>query len=197
MRVVIGLGNPGPRYATTRHNLGFMIVDRLASRWRIPLNLELPDLRIGSGSVAKRPTMLVQPQGYMNMSGEALSALQELHVEDLIVLHDDLDLPVGRLRVRHDSGVGGHRGIASLVRFFGSAFDRVKVGIGRPPQGVAVADYVLQRMTAYELQEFQEPIERASHAVECIVTEGVESAMNRFNARSVEPAVAISSREEK
>ena len=197
MRVVVGLGNPGLRYVTTRHNLGFMVIDCLASRWRVPLDLEVPDLRKGTGRIADRPAILVQPQSYMNMSGNALTTLPELHAEDLIVIHDDLDLPVGRLRVRRDGGAGGHRGIVSMVRFFGTAFDRVKVGIGRPPQGVEVADYVLHRMAAEQLQEFEEPIERASDAVECIVAEGIERAMNRFNAPPVESAVAISPREEK
>jgi PTH1 family peptidyl-tRNA hydrolase len=196
MRVVVGLGNPGLRYTATRHNLGFMIVDRLASRWRVRLNLELPDLRMGSGRIADRPAMLVQPQRYMNMSGEALATLPQLHAEDLIVVHDDLDLPAGRLRLRREGGTGGHRGIVSLVSFFGAAFDRVKIGIGRPPDGVDIADFVLQPMTADELQAFDEPIERASDAVECIVTEGIERAMNRFNARNVEAMVASSRREE-
>jgi peptidyl-tRNA hydrolase, PTH1 family len=195
MRVVVGLGNPGLRYATTRHNLGFMIVDRLASRWRVPLGIEAPDLRMGTGRIIDQPMMLVQPQSYMNMSGNALTMLPELHPEDLIVIYDDLDLAVGRLRLRRDGGAGGHRGIASLVSFCGAVFDRVRVGIGRPPESMDVAEYVLQRMTADELQEFEEPIERASDAIECIVTEGIERAMNRFNARNVESEVASSSRE--
>jgi PTH1 family peptidyl-tRNA hydrolase len=196
MRVVVGLGNPGPRYATTRHNLGFMIVDRLACRWRIPLNLASPELRMGTGEIAGRPATLVQPQCYMNKSGEAFKRLPGLRPEALIVLQDDLDLPIGRVRVRHDGGAGGHRGVASLTSFFGTAFDRVKIGIGRPQQGVEAADYVLQPMTDAELQEFEESIERASDAVECIVTEGLQRAMNRFNARPVEPLAATPSREE-
>lgn len=196
MRVVVGLGNPGLRYATTRHNLGFMIVDRLASRWRISLDRTSPHLRIGTGTIANRTTTLIQPQSYMNMSGQALKTLPELCIEDLIVVHDDLDLPVGRLRLRRGGGAGGHRGIASLVNIFGAAFDRVKVGIGRPAQGVEAADYVLQQMTDDELQEFEEPIERASDAVECVVTEGLERAMNLFNARRAESLVTISAREE-
>ena len=174
-----------------------MIVDRLARRWHVPLDLERPGLRIGTGNIANQRTMLVQPQQYMNKSGEALSVLPGVHSDDLIVVHDDLDLPVGRLRLRRDGGSGGHRGIASLVRFFGTTFDRVKVGIGRPPQDTEVADFVLQAISADELQEFQEPIERASDAVECIVTEGIEQAMNRFNIRNVELTMASSSREER
>lgn len=195
MRVVVGLGNPGPRYANTRHNLGFMVVDRLATRWNIPLCQEQPELRVGSGTMAGQTAMLVQPQRYMNMSGEALSTLPELRAEDLVVVYDDLDLSVGRLRLRRDGGAGGHRGIASIVDVLGPMFDRLKVGIGRPLDGVEAADYVLQPLTADELQEFEEPIERASDAVECIVTEGVERAMNRFNARTEQTVVAMSSRE--
>lgn len=196
MRVVVGLGNPGPRYATTRHNLGFMIVDRLASRWGIPLHLELPELRMGTGRIAGQAVTLIQPQCYMNMSGQALGSVPELRTEDLVVAHDDLDLPVGHLRLRRNGGAGGHRGIASVATSFGPDFHRVKVGIGRPPQGVGVTEYVLQQMTDDELREFEGPIERASDAIECMVTEGLERAMNRFNARHEEPTVAIPSREE-
>lgn len=196
MRVVVGLGNPGSRYAATRHNLGFMIVDRLASRWGAFLDFARPDLRIGVASVAGRPTMLVQPQRYMNGSGEALTSLPALQAEDLIVVYDDLDLPVGRLRLRRDGGAGGHRGVASLISIYGPVFDRVKVGIGRPPLDVDVADYVLEPMTPDELQEFEEPIQRASDAVECIIADGIEGAMNRFNVRQTETPVASCSREE-
>lgn len=196
MRVVVGLGNPGRRYASTRHNLGFMIVDRLASRWRIPLDARTSDIRRGIGRIADQVTMLVQPQLYMNMSGKALTRLPDLRGDDLIVVHDDVDLPTGCLRLRCDGGTGGHRGIASIVGLLGPDFDRVRVGIGRPPQDVDVPDFVLQPMSPEELQEFEESIERASDAVEHIVTEGMERAMNRFNARRVEPAVGNPSREE-
>lgn len=101
----------------------------------------------------------------------------------MIAIYDDVDLPVGRLRLRRDGGAGGHRGVASIIDRFGAAFDRVRIGVGRPPLGVEVAEYVLQPMSKLEIETFTEPLERACDAVQCIVEQGVESAMSRFNAR--------------
>ena len=193
---MVGLGNPGERYASTRHNLGFMVVDRLADRWNISLGFREPAVRVGVGKMADHDTMLVQPQLYMNVSGDALSALPELCSDDLVIVYDDVDLARGRLRLRRDGGSGGHRGVASVIESFGPDFDRVRVGIGRPPQGTEVPDFVLQPMSSQELQEFEEPIDRASDAVEQIVREGITPAMNRFNSSPTEPGVTCVSREE-
>ena len=185
MRIVVGLGNPGREYAASRHNVGFMVVERLAARWRIALGRRGRGLRTGAGAVGGGPIMLVQPQRYMNMSGEALTQLDaSWSVPELIVVHDDMDLAAGQLRVRHDGGDGGHRGVASLTSQFGRDFDRVRVGIGRPAQGMDPEPYVLMELTPAELSDFDQVVERAADAVECLVIEGIDRAMNRFNTRA-------------
>ncbi len=185
MRIVVGLGNPGTEYVSTRHNVGFMTVERLAGRWHIGLKAERRGVRIGEGRVAGVPTTLVQPLRYMNRSGEALGAIGlQFGAEDLIVVYDDIDLPVGRLRVRPEGGSGGHRGIESLVRQCGRHFNRVRIGVGRPPEGMDAAEYVLMPLTAPEQRVIDSVVERASDAVECLLVEGMEQAMNRFNVRA-------------
>lgn len=186
-RIVVGLGNPGSEYARARHNVGFMVVERLADRWRIVLGRERNGLRIGSGRVADVAVLLVEPYLYMNLSGQALGHLESAwQTEDLIVVHDDIDLPVGRVRLRHDGGTGGHRGLMSITDLWGPNFDRVRIGVGRPPQGLDPADYVLQRVTEPELAELDAVAQRASDAVECLLANGIRQAMNRFNAREPE-----------
>lgn len=185
MRFVVGLGNPGREFAASRHNVGFMVVERLAARWHVVLGRERHGLRIGTGILAGQPVTLVEPRRYMNMSGEALTQLEgSWHVPDIVVVHDDMDLAAGQLRVRHDGGDGGHRGVASLIKQFGRDFDRVRVGIGRPAPGMDPEQYVLMALTPAELSEFDPVIERAADAVECLVTEGIDRAMNRFNTRA-------------
>ncbi len=185
MRIVVGLGNPGREFAASRHNVGFMVVERLAARWHVALGRERRGLRTGTGTLAGRPVTLVQPRRYMNMSGEALTQLEgSWNVADIIVVHDDMDLAAGQLRVRRDGGDGGHRGVASLIKQFGRDFDRVRVGIGRPVPGMDPEQYVLMALTPAELSEFDPLIDRAADAVECLVTEGIDRAMNRFNIRA-------------
>jgi PTH1 family peptidyl-tRNA hydrolase len=184
MRIVVGLGNPGFGYRRTRHNVGFMAVERLSARWSIDLRREGGGIRVGHGTVRDVATILVEPQLFMNRSGEALVGLRELgHVRDLIVLHDDLDLPAGQLRVRHGGGSGGHRGVSSLIERFGSDFDRIRIGIGRPPDGLSPVDYVLAELTPEELSQWEPVVELAADAVECLLAEGLVPAMNRFNGR--------------
>lgn len=182
MRLVVGLGNPGPEYERTRHNVGFMVVDHLAARWEIRLRHGRA-LRLGEGRFGGQPVMLIEPLRYMNLSGEALASLPfSWCAEDLVVVHDDVDLPAGRLRLRRNGGTGGHRGLESLVSRCGTDFDRVRIGVGRPPQGTDVADYVLAPMTPEESGEFAPVIERAGEAVECLIREGLDRASSRFNA---------------
>lgn len=183
-RIVVGLGNPGRAYARTRHNVGFMVVERLAQRWAISFAPEHEGLVVGSGPVRGVPIRVVQPQEYMNVSGPAVRKLPGTwQVEDLVVVYDDIDLPVGRLRVRHSGSAGGHRGIASLVDEFGPDFDRVRIGVGRPPLTQDAATYVLEPLADTALQVVSEAVERASDAVECLLTDGLQRAMNRFNVR--------------
>jgi peptidyl-tRNA hydrolase, PTH1 family len=194
MRVVAGLGNPGERYARTRHNIGFMVVREIAKRWRVPFETRGV---VGSDGAAARATAvvdgeeieLVLPQTYMNRSGSALSGLVESPVgENLVVVYDDVDLPVGALRIRRGGGAGGHRGVESIIETCGPSFVRVRVGVGRPPQGVETADYVLAEISSDQREPLADAAERAADAVVCVLADGVQVAMNRFNGMQATPA---------
>ena len=174
--VVVGLGNPGRSYERTRHNVGFLVADELAGRhggsWRKRKKAEAAPVGLGLKNV-----MLLKPTTYMNNSGAALSGYE---AAQLVVVHDDLDLPAGAVRVKVGGGAGGHNGLRSIIQRLGNDFVRVRVGIGRPPVGVAPVDYVLGRMD----RAIQEAVARAADAVEAVIESGPEAAMNRFNGRS-------------
>ncbi len=183
--MIVGLGNPGQEYSATRHNIGFLAVDELARRWgagswRNKFNAQIAEHRQG-----QQQYLLVKPQTYMNLSGTAVSALLNWYKaspRDLIVIYDDLDLPVGRLRLRPKGSSGGHRGIESLLNQLGTdVFDRVRLGIGRPPEGWTVNHYVLSRFTGEELPLISEVLARSAEAVECVLAEGLTKAMNSFS----------------
>ena len=179
MWTVVGLGNPGPTYEGTRHNAGFMVVDRLAARWEIAL-ADDGRARRGDGRYSDEPVRLIQPLVFMNRSGEVLDAVtSEDHV---IAVFDDLDLPAGRLRIRSDGGSGGHRGVSSLIDRIGEFFTRIRIGVGRPPAGMSAADYVLAPLGDRDLVVLEGTTSRACDAIECVITEGPAAAMGRFNA---------------
>lgn len=184
MKIIVGLGNPGDRYRETRHNVGFRVLDELAARWRCEgwrkrFEAEVAEHR------AEGPVLLVKPQTYMNRSGIAVRELARFYkvpANSIVVVHDDLDLPTGRLRIRERGGAGGHRGIESMLAELGSEeFARVKLGIGRPPEGWETADYVLAKFATEELPRMQQIYVTAADAVELILREGPGAAMNRFN----------------
>ena len=186
MRVLIGLGNPGPAYHNTRHNLGFWVIDILAERWRIPLVGSPLLSRIGQGCRNDQTVLLVQPQTYMNTSGEAAGQIRDfydLSASDFLVVHDDLDLPVGRIRVkRGGGGAGGNRGVASIIDGLGGKdFLRVKIGIGRPQDGTPLTDFVLRRFTPQEGASMLCAARHAADAVEAVCAHGLERAMDGFN----------------
>lgn len=187
MRVLIGLGNPGPAYHNTRHNLGFWVIDILAERWRIPLVASPLLSRIGQHvSPCDQAVLLVQPQTFMNNSGEAADRIRHrygLSVPDFLVVHDDLDLPGGRVRVkRGGGGAGGNRGVASIIDGLGSPdFPRVKIGIGRPQDATPVTEFVLRRFTPEEGASMLCTARHAADAVEAVCTRGLEWAMGGFN----------------
>ncbi|MBM4123956.1 MAG: aminoacyl-tRNA hydrolase [Nitrospira sp.] len=195
MRLIVGLGNPGERYARTRHNVGFRVLERAAARWAIPLRTA-GDVRQGRGLVgsSERPVdvALAQPLAWMNLSGppvkalvESLGIAPEQLSDHLIVVHDDLDLPLGRLRLKRRGGPGGHNGILSLITTLDTdEFCRVKLGIGRPPLGIAVADYVLAPFLAEEVPQADAMIEQAVLALESVLADGMAAAMNRFNVKT-------------
>ncbi len=182
---IAGLGNPGERYNGSRHNLGFRVVDEIARERSTDIRrLEYQALTAGL-TVGRSEVLLMKPQTYMNRSGESVAeALGTLALDaaGLVVVYDDLDLPVGRIRVRRGGGSGGHRGVASIIESTGeSGFTRVRIGIGRPPVGVAVEDFVLQRFEDAEMDTVESAVSRAAQAVSVIGEDGVEPAMRIFN----------------
>ncbi len=182
MVVVAGLGNPGLEYRATRHNVGFDTVERLATR-ESAIWSDAPTARLARVKLMGREALLVEPMMYMNRSGEVLAALLgEFRPDALVVAYDDLDLPVGRVRIRRRGGSGGHRGVASVIEWCGGEFTRVRVGIGRPEAPASAAEYVLSPFVADERIAVDEAIERAANAIGCVVERGVEAAMDRFNA---------------
>ncbi len=185
MRVVVGLGNPGEAYARSRHNVGFAVVTELARRWALSLHATSSALHVAESDRSGAPTLLALPQMYMNRSGEALTRLQPpVTAAQLIVVHDDLDLDLGMLRVKRGGGTAGHHGLDSIVEHYGHNFTRVRVGVNRPPHGEDVATYVLAQFDTHEKESAGAAIQRAADAVECVLRDGEEAAMNRFNART-------------
>jgi PTH1 family peptidyl-tRNA hydrolase len=170
------LGNPGRSYECTRHNVGFLVAEELARRhggsWRKRKKAEAAPITLGLQDVT-----LLKPTTFMNNSGSALAGHNR--AEDLIVVHDDLDLPEGAVRVKVGGGAGGHNGLRSVIGRYGPDFIRVRVGVGRPPPGMGVTDYVLGKMNS----AVRDAVPRAADAVEAVAEDGPEAAMNRFNAR--------------
>lgn len=185
--LVLGLGNPGPQYADTRHNLGFVVVAELARRLGVSLTRRGHQCLWGEGRLAGRKVVLAQPQTYMNLSGQAAQGIMsyfDLPLERLVVVHDDLDLEPGRLKVATKGGAGGHKGVASLLAHLGGGqFLRLKVGIGRPRHHEAVEDYVLSGFYADQRELIQQAVTEAADCLEVIVALGATAAMNRFHAR--------------
>lgn len=182
----MGLGNPGKQYEGTRHNAGFLVVEGLARRLAISLSEKKFKARWGVGEAAGGRVALLEPLAYMNRSGEPVGQFLRyfgVSTEDLLVVHDDLDLPCGRIRLARGGGAGGHRGVLSLVEHVGhSGFGRLKLGIGRPLHGEAVETFVLSCPYPDERAEFRDMIERGVEVVEYVLERGMDAAMNRFNA---------------
>jgi PTH1 family peptidyl-tRNA hydrolase len=185
VKLIVGLGNPGKQYQATRHNLGFLIVDRIAAQCGIALRTKLHAALVGSGSIEGEKIVLAKPQTYMNRSGTAVAGLlQEFGIapDDLVVINDDLDLPFGRVRIRPSGSAGGHLGLQSIAESLaGAPFCRVRVGIGRPPQGIEAAAYVLEPFTAAELEQLTEIVDRGAESVKCLVRDGLSRAMADYN----------------
>ena len=187
MKLVVGLGNPGRAYENTRHNAGWQVLDEFAKRrgaefrrsWRRPVQSAKAALE-GAGSL-----LLVKPLTFMNLSGDVLPGLMRpagLAAKDLIVVADDVNLPLGKLRIRAAGSAGGHNGLKSVIERLGTEeFVRVRVGVGEQEEGKSLKDHVLERMRSEERRELAEAAARAADALECILVRGVDSAMNRFN----------------
>lgn len=187
MKLVVGLGNPGERYADTRHNIGSMVACRAAARAGIALKRQGYQGFYGVGRLAGEEATVLLPQTFMNRSGVSVApACQSLGVPpgDLIVVHDEIDLPFGTLRVKAGGGHGGHNGLRSIIDALGHGdFIRVRIGVGRPPAGGDVSNYVLSRFNSAERQALDELLDQAVAAVETTLARGASAAMNEFNSR--------------
>ena len=186
--LVVGLGNPGDRYARTRHNVGAMVVHELLARTSSKLKSHKSGMLIAEVNLAGSPLVLARSTGYMNETGRPLGQLARFYktpTEQLVVVHDELDIPFGDVRVKIGGGTAGHNGLKSVGNHLSTKeFPRVRVGVSRPTGRLEAADYVLQEFSGAERKELPEIIERAADAVERLITEGAERAMNEFNTRA-------------
>ncbi|MBM6616103.1 aminoacyl-tRNA hydrolase [Bacillus suaedaesalsae] len=185
MKLIIGLGNPGREYAQTRHNVGFIAIDELAHRHHIPLDKEKFKGVFGTGMINGEKIILLKPLTYMNLSGESVRPLMDYYdidPEDIVVIYDDLDLPVGKVRLRAKGSAGGHNGMKSIIQHLGmQEFKRIRIGIDRPKNGMKVPDYVLGRFTQEEVPFVVESIKITADACEKWTADSFIDVMNQFN----------------
>ncbi|MGG0658045.1 aminoacyl-tRNA hydrolase [Rummeliibacillus pycnus] len=185
MKLIIGLGNPGRDYEHTHHNVGFDTIDLLAEKWGISLNQQKFNAIYGTAHRPEGKVMLMKPLTYMNLSGEAVRPMMDYYdidVEDIVVIYDDLDLEKGKLRLRQKGSAGGHNGIKSLIQHIGTQnYNRIRIGISRPPVGMKVPDYVLSRFSKEDQPVMQEAFGRAADACEYWLEKPFAEVMNRFN----------------
>jgi PTH1 family peptidyl-tRNA hydrolase len=187
MRWIVGLGNPGAAYASTRHNAGFMVIDELAHRLNIEVSTQKCKALVGEARVGDAKVALLKPMTYMNLSGESLRAFMDYYkvkLEDLIVVYDDLDTEVGRIRLRYQGSPGGHNGIKSIIQHMGTQnFNRVRVGISRPQPGMVISDYVLSPFAKAERDGLRRSIDDACDAIEFSLKNSFEQTMAKYNAK--------------
>ncbi len=187
MKVIVGLGNPGKKYENTRHNIGFAAIDDIAQKEGISINTGKYKALVGSGYIDGVKVLLVKPQTFMNLSGESLRPIMDfykLEPEDFLVIFDDIDLDVGRIRIRRKGSAGGHNGIKSIISHLGSMeFPRIKIGVGAKPPGYDLADYVLGHFSKADQEILQERFEDVHDAVKLIVGDDITEAMNRHNKK--------------
>lgn len=189
VRLVVGLGNPGDVYVKTRHNTGFMVVDEVAEAFSISLVKRKFDTIFGRGFVDGVEIILVKPMAFMNLSGPPVQKIAnyfKILCEDMLVIHDDIDLAFGRLKINEKGGDGGHKGVRSLMDAFGGGdFVRLRIGVGRPEARISTADYVLDGFSANEKKVLDQIITRARDAVVTILCKGTKEGMNRFNNKRI------------
>lgn len=185
MKCIVGLGNPGRKYKKTRHNIGFMVVDELARRHQWELNKKKFNGDYTVEIVNQEKVILLKPQTFMNLSGESLRPLMdfyELEAKDILVVYDDLDLPIGKIRLRQKGGHGGHNGIRSIIDHLGEKdFNRLRVGIDRPKTGMSVIDHVIGNFDKVELPEVKDSLDKAADASEAWMQKPFQEVMNDFN----------------
>ena len=188
MFLIVGLGNPGKQYEHTRHNIGFDVMDALAEKYNISISEKKHKALCGKGVINGVKVVLAKPQTYMNLSGESVAELVNYYKmdpeEEMIVIYDDIDLDPGQLRIRKKGSAGGHNGIKNIIQELGTQkFVRIKVGVGAKPQGWDLADYVLGRFGSEDRKLVDEAQDRACKAVELILSDGPDAAMNEFNKK--------------
>ena len=188
--LIVGLGNPGPKYAANRHNVGFLCLQRLAVAHGLAFDRVQQRNRVAMGTIDQHRVILARPQAFMNLSGSAavpLARFYRVPPGRLLVVYDDLDLPLGSIRLRPEGGSGGHKGVQSIIEGLGGqqAFARLRIGIGRPPGRMDPAAYVLQDFSVDERRELEDVLDQAVRAIEVWLREGVEPAMNQCNRRGL------------
>ncbi|PYZ95461.1 aminoacyl-tRNA hydrolase [Alteribacter lacisalsi] len=185
MKLIVGLGNPGPKYDGTRHNVGFDVIDRCQDKLNISLSQNKFKGVYGSAGMGDQKIFLLKPLTYMNLSGESVVPLMNFYkmtAEDILVVYDDLDLAPGKIRLREKGGAGGHNGMKSLIQHLGTdRFKRIRVGVGRPDHGQAVTDHVLGRFAPDEREDVNTALEKAAEACEAWTKEPFNQVMNQFN----------------
>jgi PTH1 family peptidyl-tRNA hydrolase len=189
VRLVVGLGNPGSTYKNTRHNVGFMVLDRIAEDFSIALDKQKFDTVFARGSIDGVSVVLAKPMAFMNRSGPQVQKIARYYriiSEDMLVVHDDIDLAFGRIKIKEKGGDGGHKGLRSIIDAFGGGdFTRLRIGIGRPEAEISAADYVLGRFTTKENEVLDRIITEARDAVGTILCKGTKEGMNRFNDKRI------------
>ena len=187
MKLIVGLGNPGKEYAANRHNLGFRCINHLAKAHGIGVDKRQCQAQAGTGRIAGVQVALAKPKTYMNLSGKSVRSLMDRFKakrEDIVIIHDDLDLPPGRIRFYANGGPGGHKGVESIIAALGSRdFVRIRVGVGRPPAGMDPVDFVLLDFSPTERPMIEEAIARVGEAVPFMLNEGLAAAMNKYNQK--------------
>ncbi|MFJ8075264.1 aminoacyl-tRNA hydrolase [Streptomyces sp. NPDC096176] len=189
--LIVGLGNPGPGYAANRHNVGFMVADLLAERIggsfkrAQKTQAQVLEGRIGAPGPSNRRVVIAKPMSYMNLSGGPVTALRDFYkvpTENIVAVHDELDIDYGTLRLKLGGGDNGHNGLKSMTKAMGSDYHRARFGIGRPPGRMQVADFVLKDFSTTERKELDYLVDRAADAVECLVIDGLERAQSTYNS---------------
>jgi peptidyl-tRNA hydrolase, PTH1 family len=186
--LIVGLGNPGPAYASTRHNIGFMVIDRLVQKHALALRPSRIEAEVAEGTIAGVPVVVAKPLSFMNRSGGPVGELLHtfrLQCEDMVVIHDDIDLAYERVKIKEKGGDGGHNGVRSLIDALGAtAFTRVRMGVGRPCAGIGVVDYVLGAFDDMQRITLERFLSQAVEAAEVVLCEGAREAMNRYNRKT-------------
>ena len=189
MYIIAGLGNPTLQYEGTRHNVGFDVIDALSNQYQIAVTTRKSRAYIGKGIIEGQKVILAKPQTYMNLSGESIRGLVDYYKieweDELIIIYDDVSLPVGHIRIRKKGSAGGHNGIKNIISYLDPSFARIKIGVGEKPKKYDLADYVLGHFTKEERVLMQDGYERAAKAVKLIVNGEIDKAMNLYNQKKL------------